>query len=149
MEDWQDQSPLPPGAAPADELNEESSAVRAQESARGECAERGKSAGQQMTHWDCQNSERGALGNLALGRRRSGEAVQRRDQKWIPGISRRILLGILMCGPESPLLLLPLLLREWEVDFSLLETEPIRRQVFGPVGSLGSFVMISLVLLIS
>ena len=48
----QDQPPLPPGAAPADELREESSAIRAQRSARGKGAERGKSAGQQVTHED-------------------------------------------------------------------------------------------------
>jgi hypothetical protein len=37
-------------------LSEESSAIRAQESARGKCAEQGKSAGQQMTHRDGQHT---------------------------------------------------------------------------------------------
>jgi hypothetical protein len=60
----ENRSPLPPEAAPADKSNEESSAIRAQESARGECAERGKSAGQQMTHWDRQNSDCGGFGNF-------------------------------------------------------------------------------------
>jgi hypothetical protein len=49
-------------------LNENSSAVRAQGSARGECAEQGKSAGQQMTHRDEQNNQCIAFGNLPLGR---------------------------------------------------------------------------------
>jgi hypothetical protein len=62
----EDQSPLPPEAAPADELSEESSAIHAQGSARGECAERGKSAGQQMTHRNKQNTECIAFGNLTL-----------------------------------------------------------------------------------
>jgi hypothetical protein len=44
-------------------LSEESSAIRAQKSARGECAEQGKSAGQQMTHWDGQHTQDGAFGN--------------------------------------------------------------------------------------
>jgi hypothetical protein len=42
--------PLPPKAEPADRLREESSAIRARESASGKFAERRKSAGQEMTH---------------------------------------------------------------------------------------------------
>jgi hypothetical protein len=42
--------PLPPKAEPAEQLREESSAIRARKSASGEFAERRKSAGQEMTH---------------------------------------------------------------------------------------------------
>ena len=54
-----------------------------------------------------------------------------------------------MCGPESPLLLLPLL--EWlVVVFSLLALVPVltRCQIFGPgMGSVGSVVISWLALL--
>jgi len=47
--------PLPPKAEPADRLREDSSAIRARESASGEFAERRKSAGQGMTHSSPEN----------------------------------------------------------------------------------------------